>query len=191
MSNPKHGQKGLIFSIVVLGIISRFLPHPPNVTAVAAVSLFAGAVLNSRVLALLLPIVLMYISDFAINNTISRAYYPDHEGLVLWTNLMTWVYSGYAVIVLIGSLLLKKRSMLKVVGVTFLASTAFWILSNFGSFLLDPMYPKTVTGLVACYEFALPFFRNSLIGNLVLCTSIFGIYDYINVRYFQAQGAVA
>ena len=191
MSQPKSNQKGLIFLIVALGIFSRFLPHPPNVTAVAAASLFAGALLNSRVLAIILPLAMMFISDFAINNTYMRSFFPDVTGLVLWSDYMLWVYLGLGASVLIGSFMLKNRSYGKMAGASVLASLVFWILSNFGVLIQPAGYPETLSGALACYAAALPFLVFSLAGNLVFTFVIFGIYDFVNERSTKSQGSIA
>ncbi len=192
MKHLNNKQITLLVSLVTIGIVSRFLPHPPNVTAVAAASLFAGAILSSRFLAMLLPLVIMFISDFAINNTVNRVYFANHEGLVFWSSYMTWVYLGFAATALIGFYLLKNRTNTKLLFGAISATLVFWLLSNFGSFL-DPMtpYPMTASGAVACYVAALPFLLNSLIGNLVFTFAIFGIYDAINSRYYQTQAVRA
>ncbi len=184
--NPK--QFKLVISLILIGIISRFLPHPPNMTAVAAVSLFAGAILNSRFVAFILPLVLMYLSDFVINNTISRIYFTNQEGLIFWSSYMTWVYLAFGITVLIGSYLLKNRSNIKIVGGAIAATLVFWLLSNFGSFL-SPIsgYPLSFEGAIACYTLAVPFLLNSLIGNLVFSFAIFGTYDLINERQAKAK----
>ncbi len=44
------------------------------------------------------------------------------------------------------------------------ASTTFFLLSNFGVWLY--WYPNTISGLIACYTLALPFFRNTLLGDM-------------------------
>lgn len=58
-----------------------------------------------------------------------------------------------------------------------IASLTFFILSNFGSWYF--WYPHTLSGLLACYIAALPFFRNTLISDLV-----FG-YGYIWYKQYQ------
>jgi len=191
MSKPNSSQKGLIFTIVALGVFSRFLPHPPNVTAVAAASLFAGALLNSRILAILLPLGLVYFSDFMINNTISRAYYPAETGMIFWQPYMAWVYAGIGMIALIGSLMLKKRDNKSKALAAIVATLAFWVLSNLGILIQPGGYPETISGAMACYGAAIPFLINSLIGNLIFTFVIFGIYDFINERYFNIQRSIA
>lgn len=191
MSKPNRNQFSLILTIVTLGIASRFLPHPPNVTAVAAASLLAGSLLNSRILALLLPLGLYFFTDFVINNTLSRSFFPNQDGLVFWSGYMTWLYIGLAATAFIGFTMLKKRNNKKIAGAAVIATLVFWLLSNFGILIQAGGYPETFAGALACYGAAIPFLINSLIGNLIFSFLLFGIYDQVNVRYFQGHQSIA
>jgi len=53
---------------------------------------------------------------------------------------------------------MRKRSILLP-----LASLSFFLVSNFGVWL--SWYPHTLEGLISCYTLALPFYRNTLIGD--------------------------
>ena len=191
MNKPNSSRNILVFIIVLLGVMSRFLPHPPNVTGFAAVTLFAGAMLNSRIFAAVLPLGLYYLSDFFINNTVSRSFFPDHEGLVFWSSYMTFVYLGFAATAIIGYALLKNRNNTRIASATIIATLAFWVLSNFGILIQPGGYPNTITGAVACFTAALPFLLNSLIGNLIFTFGVFKLYDFISERYFQKQSSIA
>lgn len=57
-----------------------------------------------------------------------------------------------------------------------LASFTFFLVSNFGVWYY--WYPHTVSGLLTCYALAVPFYKNTLIGDL-----LFG-YGYMVVKYF-------
>ena len=45
-----------------------------------------------------------------------------------------------------------------------LSSTTFFIVSNFGVWILG--YPKNIEGLILCYYMALPFFVYTIMGDL-------------------------
>lgn len=60
-----------------------------------------------------------------------------------------------------------------------LASTAiFFLVTNFACWLDPEMsdYPRTLGGLAECYVAALPFVRNTLVGNLAFTGLFFGLY---------------
>jgi hypothetical protein len=54
----------------------------------------------------------------------------------------------------------------------------FFVVSNFGVWLQSGMYPHTLAGLADCYTLALPFFRNTLTGDLVYSGLLFGAYAF-------------
>ena len=53
----------------------------------------------------------------------------------------------------------------------------FFLLTNFSVWLFTPWYSKDISGLLYCYTLALPFFRNTLAGNVFYAFSFFGIYE--------------
>jgi len=50
----------------------------------------------------------------------------------------------------------------------------FFVMSNFGTWLMMDMYPKSAAGLVACYAAAIPFFQNTVAGDLFFAGLLFG-----------------
>lgn len=160
--------------IIILAAISRILPHPPNVTPVTAIALMGGAYLGRKWIVFLVPFLALYLSDFVMNNTLLRSFFPDHSGTVFWADYMIWGYLAFGLIILLGAGLLKKISVGRLVGTTLAASILFFLISNFGVWLSGTMYPKSFSGLLACYGAALPFFRSSLLGNAFFVTILFG-----------------
>jgi hypothetical protein len=76
--------------------------------------------------------------------------------------------------VLIGRLLTQKRSLIRIAGATFLGSLQFFLITNFGVWAFLNTYPRTGTGLAACYVAGVPFFWNTLGGDAVYATVLFG-----------------
>ena len=70
-----------------------------------------------------------------------------------------FVYLGFITVVLLGS----KIKSIKF-GNILLASIIFFLLSNFGVWILG--YPKNFEGLLLCYTMAIPFFGYSIAGDL-------------------------
>ncbi|RMG58982.1 MAG: hypothetical protein D6717_02095 [Gammaproteobacteria bacterium] len=146
--------------IVLAAALMRILPHPPNVTPVAAMALFAGAHFADRKLALVVPLLAMLMSDLVLGL---------HQTLL-------FVYLGVALTVLIGTTLRGRARPLPAMGAALLASVLFFLLTNFGVWLTGTLYPHTVQGLFAAYTAGLPFFRNSLLGDLFWTAVLFGGY---------------
>ena len=133
-----------LVSLIFFAILSRFLPHPPNFTPVAAIALLSSKGFNNRWVVFLIPIVSLFISDLFIG---LHATIP-------------FVYISFILIALLG-LYVKKINIFSVL----LSSTIFFLVSNFGVWLL--YYPISTEGLVQCYTLALPFFLNTVLGDLV------------------------
>ncbi|MCH8557171.1 MAG: hypothetical protein LAT84_05095 [Balneolia bacterium] len=147
--------------IIVLAVLSRFLPFPPNVAPVAAIALFGGAYFSDKRVALLLPLGVMLLSDLLIG---------------LHSTLL-FVYAAFALIVGIGYMLGKNISPLRIAGASVAGSVIFYLLTNFGVWLVSPYYPFTLEGLLASYTMAIPFFHYTLIGDLLYTTVIFGSFE--------------
>ena len=75
-------------------------------------------------------------------------------------------------------IILNKLTLTRIIGSSFLASILFFVISNFGVWLSDPDYPINSAGLLLCYEMALPFFKNTILGDLFYATIMFGGFEF-------------
>jgi hypothetical protein len=151
----------LALALVAFGVIMRLLPHPANLAPVGAIALFGGAVLP-RKLAWWLPVAVMAISDAIIGT---------YDGI-----LFNWL--GFFLVGLFGMSLRGRSNWFRLpVGVVG-AAVIFFLVSNFGVWAQGQIYPHTWAGLVTCYEMALPFFRNTFIGDALYASLLFGAYAF-------------
>lgn len=155
---------GLIGLVVCL----RLLPHPANFAPVAAAAIFGGSVLPRR-LAIWVPLLAMMASDLII-------------GL---HNLVLLTWGCYALTALASSYLLRKPNLVRGGVLTLSASAGFFVVTNFGVWLTSGMYAHTFAGFIRCYELALPFFRNTILSDLIYTAAIFGLYA-LALRQAQA-----
>jgi hypothetical protein len=63
---------------------------------------------------------------------------------------------------------------LRIGAASLVASVSFFLISNFMVWVVWDMYAKNFGGLLACYAAALPFFRNTVTGDLVFSAVFFG-----------------
>ena len=159
---------------IIAGVISRFLPHPPNFTAVGAISLFGAAYYSNKKLSLIVPLAIFWLSDLFLNNVIYAEYY---QGFQWYGN--AFVYLGIIGVVGIGHLLLKKVNFGNVVLSAVSAAVVFFLLTNFGTWYTMGIYTKDTAGLITAFEAGIPFFRVSLLANLVFSAVMFGSYEFI------------
>jgi hypothetical protein len=161
--------------LIGLAVASRLLPHPPNVAPITAVALF-GAVFLPRIWSLLLPIGALLISDAIIG---------------MYGGVMLFVYGSFLLSVVIGWWVRQQPSIQRLVISTLIASVSFYVITNFGVWLLSGMYSAGLDGLVASYVAGLPFFRNTLIGDIGYTFALFGVAYLAQMRPLARKTAVA
>ena len=165
--------------LIILSALSRFVPHGYNFTPIAGMALLGAAYFDKKRLAFLVPILILFVSDFILNNTLYRTFFPDHEGIVFFSEFMIYTYIGTAAMVLMGMGLLKKVSAPRILGSAIAATVLFFLITNFGVWANGLMYPKTGAGLISAYVAGLPFMSGHLIGNVVFSFILFGAYEII------------
>lgn len=146
-------------ALVLFGIIMRVLPHPANLAPVGAIALFGGAILP-RKLGWWLPLAIMVVS-----NAIIGFYYGIG---------FTWL--AFLLVGVFGMSLRGQNNWLRVPLGALGSAVIFFVVSNFGVWAQGQMYAHTWAGLVLCYEMALPFFRNTFVGDLAYSALLFGVF---------------
>lgn len=149
-----------ITAIIFALALFRLLPHWPNVSPIAAMALFGGAYFADKRMALLVPFAALFLSDLIL-------------GL---HGTMIFVYAGFALTVAIGFLLHNRVTVTNTAFAAVAASVLFFLTTNFGAWLTSGLYAKTAAGLMQAYVAGIPFFQNSLLGNLIYTAVIFGGY---------------
>ncbi len=163
----------MTYLIVLLVVLARFAPHPPNFSPVFGALLFGGAYLKSRD-SVWFPVMLLAASDIVLTKLIYRMELD-------WTSLLVWL--GFAVVALIGRWLRNQVSVRTVLAAALAGPIAFFLISNFAVWLGWRMYPPSWQGLVACYLAGLPFFRNSLLSSLLFSGLLFGAYEFYRRKF--------
>ena len=164
---------GVITMLILLVALSRLVPHPPNFLSVGGMALFGAAYYNRRYLSYLIPVIAMWLSDLAVNNILYAQYF-DH--FVWFYSGAGFTYGAFLLIVLFGTFILKKVRITNLIAAALGASAIFFAVSNFGVWLSSGLYPHTASGLMSCYAAGLPFFQNTLLGNLFYCGLLFGAF---------------
>ena len=90
---------------------------------------------------------------------------------------MLTVYTSFFISAIIGQYFLRvRRTNLKIVAAAVFSATQFFIFTNFGVWLSGAIYQLNLTGLIECYVMAIPFYGNTLIGELFYVTVLFSSY---------------
>jgi hypothetical protein len=164
----------VLAGIVVAAALARLVPHPPNVTPIAAMALFGGACFANRKMAYLLPLAAMLLSDLVLGCT--------RYGLWSLLAIQPVVYACILATTALGRLIQDRRSPWQVGAATLAGSLWFFAVTNFAVWAAGQLYPRTGSGLVACYVAAIPFFRNSLLGDLGFTALLFGGLAWLEDR---------
>jgi hypothetical protein len=164
---------------VLAATVLRVLPHPWNLTPIGSMFLFSGATFRSRLQSLLVPLGALLISDYALIHILWHGQYG-------WFSPYTWL--GFVLTAVIGWVLRGKITWRRVAVGSLSGSLVFFLVSNFGVWLgaagmgQPRMYSLTVGGLAQCYVAALPFLRNTLLGDLTYAFIMFGSYYLLQQR---------
>lgn len=156
-------KHGLFYLLVIFVVASRLLPHPMNFAPIGALGLFSGAyVANKR--AWLIPLAALFISDLFIG---------------FYTSIvMLSVYVSFAISAVLGRYALsKKRTVMRIGGSAVASATILFVLSNFTLWTTGLYYPVTIEGLTLCFVNAIPFYGNTLAGDLFYSVVLFGTYE--------------
>lgn len=164
--------------LLVIAMASRFIQHSWNFTAVMAASyVFTILFRESKTKALLLPVTAMLVSDFFIGLNSTNFFHST----------MAFVYLGLG-LALVPFFLNRNtldRTLTRTAAVLG-GSSIFFIVSNFGVWLIDGMYPMTGTGLIQCFTAAIPFFQNQIAADIILTPLLlFAMKRVLALDFFQ------
>lgn len=180
----KQNTSTIILAVLLIlaAAVSRVVMYPHNFSPIIGMAIFSGAVIKDKRLAFLIPIVSMFLSDVMFE------VFKIAPGFWGWGQLV-----GYGILALITIIAfnLKKINPVNVIGYSLLSSVIFFVLSNLSFFILDnPLYhtyTQDANGFMQCYIQALPFFKTSLIADLVYSGVLFGAYYAVNNYVIKKQ----
>jgi hypothetical protein len=179
MNKESSAWRPLALSLVILGTLSRLLPHPPNMTAVGAASLFSGARLR-RWQAYLVPLACMLLTDPVLG--VIYGFRP-------FSRVTPFVYASFLVNVWLGRRVAGTTRPARIGLYACLGTLQFFLVSNFGVWAMGGghAYPHTAAGLLACYVAALPFFGRMLVADVGYAAVLFGLHAWLGRRVFTAE----
>lgn len=149
--------------MVIIGVLSRLLPHVPNFTPIAATALFGGVYLPKKY-AFIIPLLAMLISDYFIG----------------FHTTMPYVYASFILTGAIGLWVRSHKNPGTILGGTLASSLLFFFITNAGVWL-QGYQPTLIDSLVA----GIPFFRNTVMGDLFYVGAFFGSYELVKKIQFD------
>jgi len=168
MNSKNLNDIAIAFILIALAIITRLIPHPWSFTCVGSALLFSVFYFKDRrFVQVLMPLAIMLISDLFLLYFYDKAF----SGI--------GIYLCWLIYLPISSILIKKIQIKNIALAGFSGATLFFIASNFLVWVNTGGFPYTydITGLINCYTAGIPFYLNSVAGNLVWSSIIFGVYE--------------
>jgi len=162
------------FVLIFGAAMSRLIPHVPNFTPLAAIALFGGFYFDKK-FAFIAPLAAMLVSDYFIG----------------FSSDWMFVYGSLAAIAAMAVMMQSRKSAAVVAGTTLASSVLFFVVTNFGVWVMQAWYPKTAAGLAECYIMAVPFFRNTVAGDLFYVAAMFGVYELVSMLVSKTETAAA
>lgn len=163
----------MIYLLTLLIAASRFLPHPPNFACLGALGLFAGCYFAGRK-AFFVPAIALLVSDLV-------GHIAGIPGMGFYNPMvMAATYLGVTLAVPVGRMLNNGRLWARLPAGAVVASTLFFLVSNFGVWL-GPWYPTTFAGLATCFTNAIPFYGYTLAGDVAFASVLFGAFELSKV----------
>jgi len=204
----------MIYLIIILAVIARFIPHMPNFAPITALAIFSAAYLPWK-------------KAFGITFT-ARLVSDIFLGFVSWP-MMVAIYASHLVGVLFGVWIKRasfvipsdrkesrnplnvessvnhgvrdpstsslwdfgrddnKRRWIKIIISSLGASTIFFLVTNFA--FLYSNYPHNFSGIIQSYINGLPFLRGTLMGDMFYSVALFGGFAVVQAWTSRKQSA--
>lgn len=171
--NKIIAEKEFLF-LAMLVVIATVLPHPENVTPIAALGIFSGAYMNRKIY-LLVPVLASFLTDMTTIGIYNIL-------------IMAFVYAGFLLSSVAGRIILFGESVLPRLPLSIIVATlGFYLVSNFGVWIV--YYPASLEGLLSCYSNGIPYLGRSLLGNVIYSVLFFGSFELF--CYWQKQSKLA
>lgn len=188
--NPSTGV--LIIFVLALGAVRVLLNFSPQISSLAnfsplgAMALFGGASFNRQWKAYAFPLLTVFASDAVLSLTVFKQYSSG----ILYSGWY-WVYGALALMVLVGTLLLKKATVLNILLSSLVVVFIHWVVTDLGMWLNGSIYPKTWQGWTACLTAAIPFEMSFFAGTLAYSAVLFGALEWIKRHSALTQNTVS
>lgn len=157
----------VLAGMIFVAVASRLIPHPPDFSPLASIALFGGVSFARKRAAFLVPFAGLALSDLVLG----------------FYRITPVVYASFALIVSLGFWVRRNPSAIRIASAAIAGAVLFFVIANFGEWAIYDLYPKTPAGLAECYAAAIPFFKNTLLSNLLYSALLFGGLKMAEARF--------
>ena len=142
---PSNTRFLLLVALVLAAASCRFINFGVwNFAPIGAIALFGGACFANRRTAFVVTFATMLLSDVLL---FASKYSSWADVGLKW---MAFTYLSFGISVLIGRLLRNRRSALNVVLGSLAGSIVFFVLTNFGAWIVETSYTKAMSRWSLC-----------------------------------------
>ena len=158
--------------LILMGALSRLIPHPANFTAITALSLFSGYALKNTKMSIFVLFGALLFSDMLLG----------------FHTFIPIVYLALLIPIFFGRMLSQSRHKVSIGIAGGLFSTIlFFVFTNFAVWASGQLYPRSFEGFLMCYTAAIPFFKNQISGDLFYSTLLFGVFALTKLKCFSSK----
>jgi hypothetical protein len=143
-----------------------------NFSPVGAMALFGGAYFNKQWKAFSFPLLMLFLSDFILQQTVFKAY-----GNGILYGGWCWVYGAFALMTIAGRWLLKKITIKNFILSVFVCVFIHWTVTDIGVWYGSRIFSQDLEGYINCLVAAIPYELRFLTGTLVYGIILFGLFD--------------
>jgi len=149
-----------------------------NFSPIGAMALFGGAYFNRKWKAFAFPLVMLFISDFILHQTVFKAYSSGF----LYSGWY-WVYGAFVLMTITGRWLLKTVTVNRFLVSVLVCVFIHWIVTDLGVWIGSKKYTQDLSGFMACLINAIPYELRFLSGTLAYGIILFGLFEWMKRRY--------
>lgn len=165
----------VLSSIILVLIAMRSIFNIPNFNPIGAIALMGGILFHKKTTAFLVTIGALFLGDVILG--LSSPIYMDY----MFSTTFLFVYVAFLVMILLGTALKNRASLMTISLGSVVSAILFFLITNAGSWLALN-YDRSLSGLMSAYSAGIPFFRATLVSQLLFSLGIYIIYNLATQR---------
>jgi hypothetical protein len=155
-----------VICVILFAVVIRVLQFlPPNFAPIGAMALFGGTYLTNKKWAFAIPLIALFLGDVVLE--LVSPWGGFHANMLS-------VYISFAIITCIGFWLRGKEKGQTIMVGSLVGSILFFLITNFSN---------SVAGLGATMIAGIPFFKYTVMGDLVFNLLFFGSYALAKLKF--------
>ena len=165
----------VLSSIILVLIAMRSIFNIPNFNPIGAIALMGGILFHKKTTAFLVTIGALFLGDVILG--LSSPIYMDY----MFSTTFLFVYVAFILMIMLGTALKNRASLISISLGSVVSAILFFLITNAGSWLALN-YDRSLSGLMSAYSAGIPFFRATLVSQLLFSLGIYIIYNLATQR---------